>query len=64
MSEYLEIIERQKKRIKEVIESCELFMQEKANSDCNDECPAYRYCWELQDKEDKLGEGFKKSLEG
>lgn len=56
MSEEIrEKIKKQVKRLKEVIETCSLFMSGKTKvyDECNGLCPGYNFCWELQDLDEK-----------
>ena len=54
-----QLLNAQKKRLKEVIQTCQLYMHTDYE-DCNVLCPVYAYCWELQDEDKKIGNGINK----
>lgn len=55
--EIKDLIRKQMKRIKEVIQSCALYMHSDYDV-CNMECAMYKYCWDLQDEDKRIGNGI------
>lgn len=52
------LILKQKRQVEEVIRKCPLYLPSEFDY-CNDECPVYSYCWQLQDEEEKNLNGVK-----
>jgi len=61
-SEVIQVIPSIKKKVEQLCLECPNFTK-LYYDECQEDCPIYNVCWELQDREDRVLEGAQKIME-